>query len=104
MSRHIKQIDDHISIAYGYDRPLQGYFIQVYDNRLEWEENKTTEENAKAEEVDPSGDGEINSFATNDKLISRHVVGKNRIVEILEEYNVDKEHITHVAIDQPIPD
>ena len=104
MSRHIKQIDDHISIAYGYDRPLQGYFIQVYDNRLEWEENKTDEENAKAEEVDPSGDGEINSFATNDKLISRHVVGKNKIHKVLSDYGVNEEHCNCVVLDQPIPD
>ena len=102
MSRHTKQIDDHISIAYGYDEPLQGYFIQVYDSRLEWEEDKTEEENAKAEAVDPSGCGEINSFATNNRLISKHVVGKNKILEVLDEYNVDKEHCNCVALDQPI--
>ena len=102
MSRYTKQIDNHISIAYGYDEPLQGYFIQVYDNRLEWEENKTEEENAKAEAVDFSGCGEINSFATNDKLISRHVVNRSRILEILDEYDVNKEHCNCVALDQPI--
>ena len=102
MSRHIKQIDDHISIAYGYDRPLQGYFIQVYDNRLEWEENKTDEENAKAEEVDPGGDGEIDSYATNNKIISKHVVGNNKILKILEKYDVPMKHRHRVAMDLPI--
>ena len=103
MSRHNKQINDHIYIAYGYDEPLQGYFIQIYDSRLEWEEDKSDQENAKAMKTDLSGCGEIDSYATNNKLISKNVVGKNRILEILEKYNVDKEHCMCVAIDQPIP-
>ena len=103
MSRHIKQIDDHISIAYGYDRPLQGYFIQIYDDRLEWSADKTDEENEEAEAVDPSGDGCINSFATNDRLISKHVVNKYKIHKVLTDYNVNEEHTNCILLDQPIP-
>ena len=100
MSRHTKQIDNHISIAYGYDRPLQGYFIQVYDNRKEWKESNSDEENARAELVDSSGDGCISSFATNDMLISKHVVSRFKIHKVLEEYNVNQEHLNAIVLDQ----
>ena len=102
MSRHFKQIDDHISIAYGYDHPLQGYFLQVYDDRLEWKGTNTEEENVKAEETDDSGCGEIDSYATNHTLTSKNIVSRSIFLEKLLEFNVLKEHTDGVALDQPI--
>lgn len=102
MSRYTKEIDDHIYVCYGYDHPLQGYFIQVYDRRHEWKESNTEEQNIAAEEVDPSGCGEIDSYATNGMLLAKHVVGRGKIVEVLEKYDISKEHLTNIALDQPI--
>jgi hypothetical protein len=99
MSRYNKKIDDHISIAYGYDRQLQGYFIQIYDSRHAWSPSKTDEENAKAEDVDPSGEGEIDSYATNHLLIAKNVVGNAKIYEVLHKYGVDNDHQQAVLMD-----
>lgn len=54
MSRHVFY-DQGKEVAYGYDEPFRAYFLSVYDPDLEWREDKTDEENERAEAIDPSG-------------------------------------------------
>jgi len=102
MSRFHIQLDEHRSMSYGYDRPLQGYFIQIYDERYAWKEENTPEENEAAEAVDWTGEGEVESYATNNMLLAKKVVSRSRILEILEENGVPEDHLHQVALDLPI--
>lgn len=60
-------------MAYGYDRPLSGYFITIYDPNLRVEEENSYEENEIAAHVDESGQGIIKSYASN-KYLGNHVI------------------------------
>lgn len=68
MSRYSFTNKKGLEIAYGYDRPLSGYFITVYDPNLVWDENQTDEENDIVHQIDESGAGIIASYATNKYL------------------------------------
>jgi len=57
-----------LEIAYGYDRPLQGYFITIYNPKYLWSVNKSDEDNAIANIIDPSGEGIIASLTTTRNL------------------------------------
>ena len=96
MSRHIKQIDDNISIAYGYDRPCQSYFLTVYDSRLE-----------EDYETDPSGEGIVEEYATDRMFLltptGKHV-NRGKFLDLLERYDVNEAHCQDVALDIPIRD
>lgn len=89
--RHTFNNDQGLVIAYGYDRPLRGYFLTVYDPSKEWKEDNTDEQNEAAERVDPSGSGIIAEYATN-SLLGSNVVSRGRILELLEKYDCPHEY------------
>jgi hypothetical protein len=86
MSRYTKELSRKenqifvVSVAYGYD-PITGYFFQVFD------ENE--------------GDGD-NDYLVLDECSCFTNMSKARMVELMEEYEVDKSHIEKVALDMPI--
>lgn len=65
MSRFTFTNKKGLVVAYGYDRPLSGYFITIYDPNLQVDEGKSKEENEIAEHIDESGQGIIRSYASN---------------------------------------
>ncbi len=81
-----------LKLVYGYDRPLDEYFLQVYDNRFEWEEAETDEHNKIADYICNSGDGIILSMTT-----TTHSLGikaeKRDIIRLLIAWEAPQEHI-----------
>jgi hypothetical protein len=82
MSRYIKQLEDRkLSVAYGFDHAL-GYFFQVFDldeSNLEEEESGVI--------VDES------SLLTG--------MSNGDMYELMENYDVDAEHMAMVLLDLP---
>lgn len=71
-----------ITVAYGYDPvPMGGYFFQVFD------EEKKTEENEEG-------------IILNEGFVGG--ISKNRMVELMTQYGVNKKKIELVALDLPI--
>lgn len=79
MSRYIKELTEEKYIAYGYDN-FEGYFFQL----IEGQDGRTGEDKITIDE---------SSFLTQ--------ISKGKMVELMEEYNLPKEHISHVALDLP---
>ena len=79
MSRYVKDINEHKSIAYGFDHAI-GYFFQIYDDRLE-----ETEPESNGLELDLSS------------RLTRMSNGK--MLELMEQYDVEYKHIMAVAAD-----
>lgn len=77
MSRYTKEQDD-FEIAYGFDNAT-GYFFQVFGL--------------------PDDDGEDNLIIDECSLFTN--MSKGRMIELMTEYNVDKNHIDKVAMDLP---
>jgi hypothetical protein len=78
MSRHIKKSNNGETIAYGFDNVL-GYFIDV------------SKEDENGEDVMIL---EKCSFLDN--------MSNGKMLELMESYNLPKEHCTKVAMDLPI--
>ena len=70
--------DKIYSVAYGYDRPLQEYFIQVFDNTMPEDEECIIWEGS-------------------------HMTNKSNseILEIFEQWDVPGDHLQQVALDLP---
>ena len=79
LKREDNQLFD-VHVAYGHDK-ITGYFFQVFD------------ENTGEEEEE---------FLTTDECSTFTKMSKSRMVELMEKYDVDKEHIYYVAMDLPI--
>jgi len=76
MSRHIKKTDKH-EIAYGFDHHLR-YFFQVYDIFAKEEDDLIIDESSL-----------LTGMSNGDML------------DLMEEYGADENHITLVALDLP---
>ncbi|KAF8658385.1 hypothetical protein AX16_001994 [Volvariella volvacea WC 439] len=90
MVRHeIKQ--GPIKVGYGHDE-LTGYFLSVFDNRLEWEEENSAAVNAIAEKVDPEGSGIYFDLHTG-QIGFGHKVDIDTLVHFWKAYGVPDGHI-----------
>lgn len=84
MSRFVEE-KENLTIAYGYDRPLQEYFFQVFD--------KNTDDGEESCILDKS---------------SRHIKRENvitngQMLELMDEYDVGtEEHKRRIALDLEI--
>lgn len=78
MSRYTKK-QDSLEIAYGFDHAT-GYFFQVFDGEDE--------------------EGEDNLIIDECSLFTK--LSNARMCELMEQYDIDREHITSVALDLPI--
>ena len=87
MSRHTKQLPRKenelfvVSIAYGFDKAT-GYFFQKFD------ENDSSKKDQDYLVLD-----ECSTFTN---------MSKARMVELMEQYGVDRSHIEKAALDMPI--
>ncbi len=104
MSRYTFKTKDDKVVAYGYDRPMQSYFITVYDPSKEWKESNTDEENDEAELFDPSGSGVEAEYASNKMFIilsnKGEVLSNAQMVEKLTELGCpDQNHIIAIMED-----
>ena len=82
MSRYallVKKDKKIYSVAYGYDRPLLEYFIQVFDTSIADEDSSCI-----------LWKGSYMSNLSNSKML-----------ELFEQWNVPEEHLQMVALDLP---
>ncbi|KAL1748251.1 hypothetical protein HDZ31DRAFT_60446 [Schizophyllum fasciatum] len=86
-------------IAYG-DDDAAGYFLSVYDNRLEWHEDASDEINEVCEDVDPSGSGAYLSLTTG-LGIGKHV-SKDTLAIFWRRYGVPASQIARLRGGQAI--
>ena len=79
MSRYTKVKSTTIEIAYGYDQTT-GYFFQVFDKR--------------------NGDPEMDHLVM-DECSMFTKMSKARMIELMQMYDVDEEHVMMVVSDLP---
>ena len=103
MSRKTKDLDENIHLAYGWDPPLNAFFLQVFDRRKEWKENNTDEQNRIADLIDPCGEGLIENYTTS-TILPGKLVSSNELAEMLDKFEVDSVDVERVRDFIPIRD
>lgn len=83
--------NDNILIAYGHDK-VTGLFLNIYDKRLEWNENNKEEINEMCETISNGGTGCYLSMNTSGRGFG-YKVSKEIIIEFMKKYNAKEEHL-----------
>lgn len=91
-----------IKISYGYDQPLNGYFLSVIDQRLKWQPDASDDVNKICESVHTSGEGVIFDLNTYAMGGFGYKVSLPVMVEFMRRYGVEAEHLEKINKDQPI--
>lgn len=94
MSRHKIQLENNLEFVYGYDRPLQGYFWQMYGPVVKAISGRDSE--------DPDN---RRSFGLIEESPMR--INKNSLYEKMAEIGIKRfpdDHVFDVAMDLPIRD
>ncbi|KAG0016792.1 hypothetical protein BGZ81_011032, partial [Podila clonocystis] len=95
MVRHEKLLGT-TKVAWGYDEPLQGYFLAITDDRLAWREGQSTEVSKVVEKVSQDSGGHYFDLHTYPVGGFGHKVTKETIFTFMRRYDIDPEKIRSI--------